>query len=374
VQLGSKFLVTHQRPPGNFDYLYDWKTKQYAKDDNDVRQAGALWGLALLAQVDPAITAQPGLRPALEKGLRFWDDRARTTSTGGRFPVYPFPTEADEADTGGIGTASLVTLAVIDYVRGLPPEEKDTIAAWRAKADAYIAFLVASRDREGLWRGSYRYDGGTAIGKRSPYSDGEGLLALTKAMKYLDREDLLPIVKQAAEAGYRINVQDALKADADSDTTKGFYQWSSMAYYELATSRWAGDFPYGEWLFRLADWMLDVHRVLERPRNTGYAYEGLVSAYAWAKQVNDGRAPRYACAIQRGLSGLLAWQIGHPRASALGPADDPAALGGVQNHKAEPALRIDVVQHQMHATTLALEHLVSRRQLDGKDSGGELRP
>ena len=131
-----------------------------------------------------------------------------------------------------------------------------------------------------------------------------------------------------------------------------------MAFYELATSKWSGDAPYGEWLLSLADWMLDVHRVLDRQRNTGYAYEGLVPAYAWAGKIGDARrVAKYSCAIHRGLQGLLAWQVGHPRASALGPSDDPKAIGGVQNHESEPGLRIDVTQHQMHATMLALRHL-----------------
>ena len=35
------------------------------------------------------------------------------------------------------------------------------------------------------------------------------------------------------------------------------------------------------------------------------------------------------------------------------PTDDPPAIGGVQNHRRESPLRIDVTQHQMHAVILA---------------------
>jgi UDP-N-acetylmuramoyl-tripeptide--D-alanyl-D-alanine ligase len=84
------------------------------------------------------------------------------------------------------------------------------------------------------------------------------------------------IAREAAEAGFRLYVVAARQKDDDSNTTKGFYQWSSMAYFELATSGWSDVDKYGDWLIELADWMIDVHRTLTRERNTGYAYEGII--------------------------------------------------------------------------------------------------
>ena len=52
---------------------------------------------------------------------------------------------------------------------------------------------------------------------------------------------------------------------------------------------------YGDTLLRLADWMIDEHGTLWRLRNTGYAYEGIIHAYALAKQRGDARAAIYAC-------------------------------------------------------------------------------
>ena len=40
----------------------------------------------------------------------------------------------------------------------------------------------------------------------------------------------------AAAAGKRLNIDEALAKDGDSDVTKGYYQWSSMAFYELDSS------------------------------------------------------------------------------------------------------------------------------------------
>jgi UDP-N-acetylmuramoyl-tripeptide--D-alanyl-D-alanine ligase len=355
VELGTKFLLAHQREPGNFDYLYDWKTKTYSNEDNDVRQAGALWALALLQGYAGPPAAPPELRPALEKGLAFFDKTAAEPSSGVRFPVYVVP--GAKENQGSTGTAALVALSMLDYVRGLPPgsPQRET---WTAKAKAYVKFLAQTRTESGLWFSKFHYDGGAGFGRHSPYSDGESLLALVIAMKYLGQDDLAPVVKAAAEAGHKVNVDEALAKDEDSDETKGFYQWSSMAFYELATSPMGKDGPYGDWLVSLADWMLDVHHVLEKGRNTAYAYEGIVSAYAWAKATGDSaRAAKYECAIHHGLSVLMSWQVGHPRATELGPSDDPKAIGGIQNHKTEPGLRIDVTQHQMHATMMAIQHL-----------------
>ena len=36
---------------------------------------------------------------------------------------------------------------------------------------------------------------------------------------------------------------------------------------------------YGDYVIRLADWMIDTHKTLWRKRNTAYAYEGIIHAY-----------------------------------------------------------------------------------------------
>lgn len=368
IELGEHFMLVHQKPAGNFDYEYDWKAKRNTDDDNAIRQSGALWGLGLLYRFHGSSKASPELAAALARGIAYFDDPSRTTRDGWRYPVY----RGDVGDaaspprsmgaTGGMGMAALVPLAIIEYVRALPEGDAGAAerAKWTARANEYISFVAGSIQSDGLWPGDYRYDTGAATGAPSPYVDGEALLALVEAAKYLNRADLAPVIAKAATAGHRVNVEQARRLTADSSTTKGYYQWSSMAYYELATSSFGktpGAPPYGDWLLNLADWILDVHDVLGRARNTGYAFEGIVSAYAWAKAVKDPRAEHYRCAIHRGFATLLSWQVGHPRAAALGGGDNPKAAGGVQNHATEPPLRIDVVQHQLHATMLADEHL-----------------
>ncbi len=355
LRLGSGYVLAHQRGAGNFDYEYDWRTKALSTEDNQVRQAGALWGLALLAAAPPALALPPDLVAAAWKGMRFFDAHAAETAAGARYPIYVSEGRSDARGT--LGTAALVTLSLVELLRagGLPDAERPV---WERKLGGYLKFLVAARNADGLWHGEYDLHTGQAMGEHSSYSDGEALLALTKAAKYLGHKDLEATVLEAAAAGHALNVVAALAQDPDSDVTKGYYQWSSMAFYELATSDWRDKAAFGDWVLGLSDWMTDVHKTLERPRNTGYAYEGLVPAFALARERGDAaRTAKLGCVIHTGLAKLMSWQIGHPRAAALGPSADRLAVGGVQNGATEPGLRIDVVQHQMHGTLMAWAEL-----------------
>jgi hypothetical protein len=42
LELGTQFLLNHQKPEGNFTYIYDWVKQTYDSSDNQVRQAGAM--------------------------------------------------------------------------------------------------------------------------------------------------------------------------------------------------------------------------------------------------------------------------------------------------------------------------------------------
>jgi UDP-N-acetylmuramoyl-tripeptide--D-alanyl-D-alanine ligase len=114
-------------------------------------------------------------------------------------------------------------------------------------------------------------------------------------------------------------------------------------------------------VLRLADWVIDRHHILTRNRNTAYAFEGITHAYALAKSRGDAmRAAKYACVIDIGLERLMRWQVDGPLpfryTLSILPAD-ALAIGGVQNGAFDAALRIDVTQHQLHATQLARQYV-----------------
>jgi len=351
LELGTRYLLANQKEAGNFNYAYEWRERTMSHDDNVARQTGAMWGLALVYHH----TRSPEVGAAVDRALGFFERHSRPGEGSTRFVVYP------GGPTGHTGAVALVALAHIEYLRAEPdhlPEARRN--ELRASLDEYLAQLLRLRRRDGLWHAYYDLGSGAPRGGRSPYADGEALLALAKAARYMGRDDLRPAILESAENGYQANVVAARAKDRDSNTTKGYYQWSSMAFFELATSGWPDTGEYPGRVIELADWMIDVHRTLRRTRNTGYAYEGIIHAYQLAVLMADqDHAAKFSKVIKKGMAKLTSWQVGHPGANSCitrRRTDDPLALGGVQNHYAEALLRIDVTQHQMHAVMLALTY------------------
>lgn len=349
LKLGRTYLLANQRDAGNFNYEYDWKKKELVDDDNQVRQAGATWGVALLHRDAPSAET----RAAAEKAIAFWRQHDKTSEDGRRWTTYPGEKRSK------LGTVSLVALAHIELLRSEDPEltGRDEL---RAALDGYLKQILHVRAKDGRFHDKIAMDTGDGSGNSSPYSDGEALLALVKAARYLGRDDLWPTVLDVAEKGHALNVTKALAEHPDSNTTKGYYQWGSMSWYEIATSDQPEDVRkiWGDHLMDLAVWMIDTHYTLRRTRNTAYAYEGIIPAYAVAKARKDPRESKLDCVVQLGMRHLTTWQVGHPLAIpflAKAPKDDPKALGGIQNHSKEALLRVDVVQHQMHAVLMARE-------------------
>ena len=356
LELGTQFMLNHQKPEGNFTYTYDWVKKTYHSGDSQVRQAGAMWGLATIYNDTP----NPEVGAAVEKAMDFFAQNSKLTPDGYRYVAYP------GVEVGRVGTVALCALAHIDYLRAARSQiTEEKFQNYRQLLEEYLEFLISARiqmpPQKGLWHKSYSIAGGHPYGKASPYFDGESLLALIKAAKYMGREDLQPIIIASADAGYRHNIQEALQEDPDSSITKGYYQWSSMVFFEIATSGWHDTEKYGDYVIDLANWMIDVHKTLKRRRNTAYAYEGIIHAYQLAAQRNDTKhIEKFAHVIEVGLTKLTSWQVGSPLMNKFirsHPTDNPLAMGGVQNHRREAPLRIDVVQHQMHAVILARRYV-----------------
>jgi len=350
IALATRFLVAHQKSEGNFDYEYDWRRRRFSPEDQETRQAGALWGLTLAYAGAPS----PVLSRAIERGLAYFNQHSRLVD-GTRCTAYP------GSDVGHAGTLALVALSHIEYLRAARSLPDASRARLETMTTEYLNMLLRSQAPDGRWFNDYELGRCEPGGESSSYSDGEALLALVKAAKYLGRADLFPTIMTAAAAGKRFNIDEALAKHGDSDVTKGYYQWSSMAFYELDTSGLAATQVYGDTVLRLADWVIDRHHILTRNRNTAYAFEGIAHAYALAKRRGEtARAAKYACVIDVGLERLVRWQVGGPLSSLYTASisrPDELAAGGVQNEAFDPALRIDVTQHQLHATQLARDYL-----------------
>lgn len=364
-RMGTAFLVKNQKPEGNFGYMYDWLTKEWVSGDNQVRQAGALWGLALCNREKPDLKVEK----ALKKGLEFW---FKQTIDG---PEGTITVRYQNENSTSQGTVALVALSIIEYLTTdikIPSKEKKEL---ETKLKGYLDFLKWMQLDNGQFAKSYNTLSQTKASFSSPYFDGESMLALAKAANRLGYKDLVPAIEKAARGCAETYLVKAWKDRRDNKATKGFYQWGSMSYAEYYFARWKDYDLYGDVTVALGWWMSHVHQTLKRGRNHAYALEGLVSAYRIAKDRKDTAAMvDLLYVIDRSFYKLTAWQIGGPLADKnefliANPTDDPVAMGGIMNsakaisprpRKAgdtQHELRIDVTQHQMHSVILAMRYV-----------------
>lgn len=367
LTLCKQFLLANQKENGSFNYEYDFVNDEFSSGDSQVRQAGALWGIALVHQEIPSSES----KLAIERGIEFFEAHTRQGKKG-KYIAYP------GQSSGRTGTLALVSLSLIDFLRAEPNHKRKE--HYDSLLNHYITFLISLRKSDGHFASGYQLKTGRMSGKPSPYFDGESLLTLTKAAKYLGYDSLQGIISESAEQMYKFYVTEARELDADSNQTKGFYQWSSMSFYEIYTAGW-GD-HWAERTIELAFWMIDTHRTLIRTKNTAYAYEGMASAYQLAKLSGDQWAvQKIGTVMDIGLLQLISWQLGGPLQDDYLIDNPPAseiAIGGVINRgmgpntgvvfrskwpfikifsRNEPILRIDVTQHQAHAIILAKRYI-----------------
>jgi hypothetical protein len=358
LRLGRRFLINNQKPEGNFNYQYDFVSKTFAADDNSVRQAGVTWSLASMHRYEPDLDT----RAALDRALRFFFSHSQAGPVEGSL-VIAYPGEG-ECSTG---TVALVALALVEYLRAAQAGAVQLDESWSSELKrhlaGYLGFLKFMRLDGGHFSREYDLRARSRSSLTSPYADGEALLCWTKAAKYLSYNELRPLIEESALAMARRYTGQAWRAQADSNDTKGFFQWGCMAFWEYQGAGWTLAESFSDCVLSLAWWMIYTHDTHRRPRNTAYAYEGLIPAWTIARKRGDQKAiADLGHTIDQGLSKLTSWQVGGPLATDnpflnANPTDDPLAVGGVMNHSREAALRIDVTQHQMHAVILALVHV-----------------
>jgi UDP-N-acetylmuramoyl-tripeptide--D-alanyl-D-alanine ligase len=351
IDLGRTFLLSAQREDGSFVYEFDAVRGADAGTRNAIREMGGLWAIALLHRRHPT----PETASAIVKALKLQDTFAKTTPGGGRYLAEP---DAREWTTN---TVALHMLAMQDVLA--TKDDKLVDAAIREKCERDLAaeakFLLSLRLGNGRFSSTYHTTDGKGLASPTPYSDGEVLLALIRRAKQDPKDEALrQSVLESAAIMYSAYVRGALRADPNNEQTRAFYQWGSMAFYELYTAEWPGTKPYAPRAIAMARWMIDVQHINRAIDNGGHAFEGLAAAWELARLTGDAKNQQYiGAAIDRGLARLMSWQIGNaPGETEAVPKTflrSQKARGGVVSLPGEPKIRIDTVQHQMHAEMLA---------------------
>lgn len=352
IQLGGDFLMNTQKKQGNFRYEYNWETKDYTDDDNSVRQAGTLWSITMLHADSPS----DKLLESARSGIRFFVENSYELPNSGRRIIrYP-----GEEKAGKTGTVALLALAHIELLRHPEHLEADEKKKLEEHLHGYIKTLLHAEMDDHTFHKRIRGRDGKPYGESSSYYDGECLLALARAAKYLGHKSLWHRLGPMADGGWKKNAKPGLKSikkgEGSTKEMKGYYQWSTMAMYELWSTGKHEYKKYSDRILHYSDWVRK-RTASHMKANMGYAFEGLVPAYIVAVRTDDKkRKSALACTLKRGLVGLYGMQVGHPKAKGLAKKasnEDNLAMGGCQGSTKSPLLRIDTTQHQMHAMLFA---------------------
>lgn len=346
LELGRQYLLNAQRPDGSFIYERDAERGDDLGERNIVREMGALWGVAIFHRQDPT----PTTANSFIKAMKLQDTFVKRTPAGGR---YLCESEQREGTTNAM---ALSALALQDFLAADHALDPPLRAKYEKDLADTVKFLLALRLPGGRFASAYQCRDGRGMGPPEPHSDGEALLALVRAAKDSGDAALRKVAIQSAAVMYVEYVRTAIQRDPYNEDTKGFYQWGSMAFYELYTTGWPGTAAYAPRTIAMARWMIDVHGVLKRTRNTGYAFEGLAVAWELARLTEDRKNQQHiAAAIDLGMSKLMTWQIGSPASGSAVPRTflkSAKVRGGILSEPEDRRLRVDTVQHQMHAALL----------------------
>ncbi len=355
IEMARAYYLNHQNPDGNFIYALDIANGETIKKDNQVRQAGAIWGLSCLNRD----RFNEPTRRAVLLGINFFSSNIKTIPSGERVFVYP---DMDYIETGAV---ALLSLSVIEFLRGQGKYlDEKTRQTYIDLLNTHITFLRGLEMQDGSWARCTELIGGTKDTKPSPYFDGETLLAYCKAARYLNRKDLLERIDYALPKLAKKYTYGEWKTNIESDLTKGFAQWGSMAAAEYVEAGFeknrgiAADMSYA-----LSKWLINVNQIEFKTGNTAYAVEGLMGSYRVAKVLGDEVAQKFFKDISlRIMSNLMTWQYKGPFMkfnSNLATLENPAkgADGGITFARNSTLVRIDVEQHQLHAMLMMLEHL-----------------
>jgi hypothetical protein len=340
LNLCKDYILKNQKFIGNFNYQYNLITKKFAHQDNSVRQAATTWALSLYYNE----TGDTIVEKALLKALDFFISYSRITDSNERFFIYPGENTGDE------GAVAMVSLALIDYLRSANDLSDEKNKIFRQYLDEFIKFLLLARDSTNLWHSKYNHFNGKPYDMNSPYYDGESLLALVKAAKYLNRGDLVSKVLQSADKCYERYVEVEIKQDT-SNWLKSFYQWGVMSYFEIITSGWPNIEKYGDYINLMTDWMIDMYKVDNKLG--AVPYEGILHAYKLAIIRNDEKyLLKLKPIIETNIIKQIRLQVGGPipnNYSKTFNITDNRIIGGILSPGLLPLIRIDNVQHQMSA-------------------------
>ena len=371
IEAARYYILGQQSSRGNFRYSMDLTDPEFKElNDNAVRQAGTLWSICNLNRD----RFNEPTRQACLLALDFFIHYTRPLP-GGDLKVITYK----GGRTVMTGMVALFCLGVIDFLTGqekyMTPEQRQP---YLESLLDNLNFLRSMEMANGCWIKEFSNELDEPPlppgeePETSPYYNGEAMLAYLYAARfYRDRPELEPPAGLVERIHYamplllRRYAVEGLRSAEGGAETKGFFQWGLMAcapYHDLFPDAIPDIIENAA--LALSWWQIYNNRMDTRNGNTAYAIEGLVAAWHIAHQNGKAvEAQRLREIIEKTLAKLMTWQVGGPFESynpflmKWKEQTPAAAYGGVTAAANSGYIRIDNVQHQLHAMLLARQYL-----------------
>lgn len=257
IKAGSMWLREAQEDTGHFKYEYLPFSDEYTKDDNIVRQAGALYALAEILRRDP--TGSYVDEESIVKGITFFREHTITDTYNGS--TFQCVTDHKNGTTCALGTTSLVLVALLDYLEVRP----EHTASYAHLAKSYAAYVMAMKKPNAGFQDQHRTRQSIQNSEESSYANGEAILALARYYAWQKDTDVKGVI------------DDAYTYLSKSAYDVPLYLWIMSALDEMYTL-WPKD-EYVTYAKNYTTWRLSTVRFFKESDQNYCAYtEGLASA------------------------------------------------------------------------------------------------
>ena len=330
----AEYLAYRQKPSGLFAYSYLPAEDRYSRDDNMVRQVGAVAAAAIHAKWSGKSASQGAADLAIRYHLKGKTDIPGVKDAS-------FIATADGQNK--LGVTALLAIALAEH----PHPEK--YADVRSRLINGMRWLQRP---SGMFITSFppapRMDA-------QNYFPGEALLAMAMHYRLHPSADILEAFDLA---------MDFYRQYFRNTRTPAFVPWQVQAYALMA--RFAKRQDYVQYVFELTDWLAEkqltpsncawpemwggiaAHQTGRAGVATAAYLEGFADALALARKTGDHeRSHRYEKVVRGAARFVMQLQVRPEEAYFVRSPRD--AIGGVRTTPALNLLRIDHVQHALVA-------------------------
>ncbi len=336
IELGTKWLTASNEPSGHFAYEYFPYEDRYAKDDNIVRQAGALFELGEIERHDTE--GKYDLDKTIERAIGYFDSLTKSGEYDGA-DVLCIASDP-EGSICKLGTTSLAFIGILNYVTANPNKLKK----YEDVIEGYASYILSMQKDSGGFREIFSTRTGIAEEKESSYANGEAYLAMVRYAKWRGFPDNLQ-KKIALTSEYLVS--------PDTIFDPALYLWAMAGMKDWIEFK--PNTRYSKYVRDYTDWRMDAFTDKRRSAHNFCAYiEGVVSAYSILENTlpSDDLA-RYdeeidfwlakSALLQLREEDLIKYDISSGK---FIEAPIPAwAIGGFLTGYAELSQRIDFTQH-----------------------------